>query len=117
LPLIEVQLEKRRGDLIFATLDLENWFFHVPVDEDSVKYTAFVTPNGHYEFLKSPFGLCIAPLVFQWVVNNVFRDILGKGFMLVYMDDLVVISNIKNKNIKRLKIVLKTVADYGLNIK
>jgi len=64
--------------MIFTTLDLENGFFHVPMDEDRVKYTAFVTSNGYYEFLKTPFGLYIAPPVFQWFVNYVFRDIIGK---------------------------------------
>jgi len=37
--------------------------------------------------------------------------------MLVYMDNLVVISNTINENIKSLMIVLKTAADHDLNIK
>jgi len=72
LPLIEDQLDKLRDAMKFTTLDLENGFFHLPMDEDSVKYTAFVTPNGHYEFLKIPFGLYVAPPVFQRFVNYQF---------------------------------------------
>jgi len=50
------QLGKLRGAMIFTMLDLENEFFHVPMDEDSFKYIAFITPNEQYEFLKTPFG-------------------------------------------------------------
>ncbi|KAK9751620.1 Reverse transcriptase (RNA-dependent DNA polymerase) [Popillia japonica] len=61
LPIIEDQIDKLANARIFTTLDLRNGFFHVPVTEDSVKYTSFVTPHGQYEFLKTPFGLCNAP--------------------------------------------------------
>jgi len=32
--------------LIDTTLDMMNGFFHVPIDEESRKFTAFVTHNG-----------------------------------------------------------------------
>lgn len=38
---------------VFSVIDLKNSFFHVPVEAGSVKYTAFVTPNSQYEFLKT----------------------------------------------------------------
>lgn len=52
LPLIEDQLDKLQGAKIFTTLDLENEFFHVAMDEESIKYTSFITPDAQYEFLK-----------------------------------------------------------------
>lgn len=64
LPLIDDQIDRLRGAVVFSTLDLRNGFFHVPVDEARVKYTSFVVPNGQYEFLRTPFGLCISPPVF-----------------------------------------------------
>lgn len=54
LPLIDDQLDQLQSARIFTTLDFENGFFHVEVDEDSRKYTAFITPDGQYEFLKMP---------------------------------------------------------------
>ena len=47
LPLIENLLDKLE-DAVFSTLDLKNGFFHVSVEKESRKYTAFVTPNGQY---------------------------------------------------------------------
>lgn len=64
LPLIEDQLDLLQGAKIYSMLDLKNGFFHVLVDEANRKYTAFVVPNEHYEFLKMPFDLCTSPTYF-----------------------------------------------------
>lgn len=64
LPLIDDQVDKLQGSIFFSVLDLKDGFFHVPISEDSIKYTAFIVPDGHYEFLKTPFGLCNSPAIF-----------------------------------------------------
>lgn len=61
---IDDVLDRLQKGKIFTTLDLEDGFFHVPVAEDSRKYTAFVTPDGQYEFKYVPFGICNSPAVF-----------------------------------------------------
>ena len=48
LPLIEDQLDKLQGARVFSTLDLKNGFLHVPIDESSQKYTAFIVSDGHF---------------------------------------------------------------------
>ncbi|KAF0736105.1 Transposon Ty3-G Gag-Pol polyprotein [Aphis craccivora] len=82
LPLIDDQIDRLRGAVIFSTLDLRNGFFHVSVDEPSVKYTSFVVPSSQYEFLRTPFGLCISPPVFQRYVNFIFRDLIRLGYFI-----------------------------------
>jgi len=46
LPLIDDQLDRLQGAKIFTTLDLKNGFFHVKVDENSRKFTAFIIPDS-----------------------------------------------------------------------
>ena len=58
LPLIEDQIDKLSSAKYFISLDMRNGFYQIPVALDSRKYTAFVTPTGHYEFIKIPFGIC-----------------------------------------------------------
>ncbi|KAH6584021.1 hypothetical protein BASA61_007784 [Batrachochytrium salamandrivorans] len=48
---------------------------------------------GQFEFLVMPFGLANAPAQFQRMMNTLFRDSIGK-FVLVYLDDIVVYSEI-----------------------
>lgn len=70
-------------------LDLENDFFHVPIDKSSQKYTAFIISDRHFEFLKVPFGLCNSPAVFQKYVNAIFRNLIASKTVLIYMDDVI----------------------------
>ncbi|XP_023289213.1 uncharacterized protein LOC111674140 [Orussus abietinus] len=116
LPLIEDHLDSLQGAKVFSTLDLKNGFFHVTVDKDSRKYTAFVVPDGQYEFLKVPFGLCNSPSVFQRYINSVFRELITAKIVLVYMDDLVVPSADCLSGLKALEMVLATAEQYGLLI-
>ena len=56
---------------------------------DSMSKMAFITPDGHYEFLRAPFGLANAPAVFQWVIDKMLGGMQNES-VLAYMDDLLV---------------------------
>lgn len=116
LPLIEDQLDMLQGSKLFSTLDLKNGFFHVKVEELSRKYTAFITPDGQYEFCRVPFGLANSPAVFQKFINNVFRQLISQNIVLAYMDDLIVPSIDSESGLDRLRTVLDTAANAGLII-
>lgn len=117
LPLIEDVLDRLQGAKYFSTIDLRNGFFHVPIAEDSIKYTAFVTHDGQYEFLKCPFGLCNSPAVFQRYISHIFRELTMQNIVLYYMDDLIITSADEVSGMERLKMVLSVAKDYGLEIK
>jgi len=103
LPIIENQINRLRGAKIFSSIDLQNGFFHVPMAEESRKYTAFIIPNGHYEFLRMPFGLCLASAYFQKYVNAVFGDLMARSIVTIYMDDLIISSVDYKEEIQYLK--------------
>lgn len=73
----------------FSKLDLKNGFFHISVAEESIKYTAFVTPLGHFEFLKMPFGLKVGPSRFQRFILDVFKKLTETGDLAIYLDDFL----------------------------
>lgn len=84
LPLIEDQLDSLQGARLYSTLDLKNGFFHIKVDEQSRKYTAFITPDGHYKFLRVPFDLCNSATIFQRFINIVFKDLIQEKIVLAF---------------------------------
>lgn len=116
LPMIDDVIDKLHSAEVFTTLDLKNVFFHVDVKENSRKYTAFVTHEGQYEFLKCPFGLTNSPSVFQRYIYNVFRQLLKYNTVVIYMDDLIIPSENEVQGIEKLKLVLQTAAEYGLEL-
>jgi hypothetical protein len=85
LPLIEDCLEYLDGKCWFSVLDLKSGFHQVQMSPESVKYTAFVTPNGQSEYLKMPFGLKNAPSVFQRFITSIFRDFLNRQEIMIYL--------------------------------
>lgn len=84
LPLIKDQLDLLQSTKMYSTLDLKNGFFHVGVSKDSRKYTSFIVPDGQYEFLQVPFGLCNSPSMFQRFINSVFKELIAKKVVLTY---------------------------------
>jgi len=54
VPIVKDVLEKLENAKMFTIMDLKNGFFHVPVEESSKKYTAFITKEGIFEFNRSP---------------------------------------------------------------
>ena len=48
---------KLSKDKYFSKIDLSKGYWQVPVAEADIANTAFITPDGSYEFLKMPFGM------------------------------------------------------------
>lgn len=116
LPIIEELFDKLGNGKVFTTLDLKNAFFHVDIDEKSRKYTSFVTDTAQYEFLKVPFGLCNSPSVFQRYVNNVFKNLLKDGTLIIYLDDIIIPAKDEYEGLEKLTRVLETASKFGLEL-
>lgn len=89
LPLISSAFELLQDAVIFSKFNLRNAYHFVRFREVDEWKTAFITPLGHYEYLVMPFGLTIAPAVFQNLINGVLRDMINK-FVFVYLDDILI---------------------------
>ncbi|XP_070141716.1 uncharacterized protein [Drosophila kikkawai] len=117
VPLIEEVLDKMQGAKYFSAFDLKNGFFHVEIDEPSRKYTAFVTKEGLFEFNRAPFGFCNSPAVFVRYVTYIFQQLINKGVMEMYIDDIVVFGRTVEVCLNNMQRVLKQAEQYGLDIK
>ncbi|KAL0902475.1 hypothetical protein ABMA27_000333 [Loxostege sticticalis] len=91
LPLIDDHISKLSKARYFTVLDMTAGFHQIPVAPDSIEKTAFVTPDGQFEFLRMPFGLCNAPPVFQRAISTALKPFVD-DFVLIYIDDVVIYS-------------------------
>ena len=88
LPIIDNILDHLGKAKFFSAFDLSSGFHHIPMESDSRKYTAFSTPEGHFEYERMPFGLNNAPATFQRMMDTALRGLIGK-ICFVYLDDIV----------------------------
>lgn len=107
LPNIEDLIDSLHGKRYFTKLDLKNGFYHIRVAERSIKYTAFTTPFGQYEFRYMPFGLKVAPPRFQRYINQILVELIRQTKVVAYMDDILVISETVEQHLEILKDVFK----------
>ena len=77
LPAIGDTLDHLGEVKFFSTFDLNSEFHHILMDPDSRKFTAFSTPEGHFEYLRMPLGLNNAPVIFQRMMDNALRGLIG----------------------------------------
>lgn len=113
LPRIDDALDRLRGARYFSTLDCDQAFHQIEVEENSKDKTAFVTPDGLYQYKVLPFGLSSSPATFQRLIDSV----LGRfkwTIALVYMDDVIIFSNSFEDHIKHLETVLSAIKKSGL---
>lgn len=115
LPRIDDALDCLQGAEFFSSLDLRSGYWQVPMADADRSKTAFVTPDGLYEFNVMPFGLCNAPATFERMMDNVLRGLKWKT-CLCYLDDIVVFSSDFDTHLERLKQVLTCLTSAGLQL-
>ncbi|CAF4410957.1 unnamed protein product, partial [Rotaria magnacalcarata] len=91
-PSAEELIYRLSGHSYFTKLDLKSGYFQIPIVESDKEKTAFVTPDGHYEFNVLAQGLMNAPASFQRVMNNLLAT--GRwDYVVIYLDDIVIFSH------------------------
>lgn len=113
LPLIQDQLDKLGKAKYFISIDMKNGLYQIPVSSESIKYTAFITPDGQFEFLKMPFGICNGPSVFQRAISKAVKHL---KFLLVYVDDLLIPFESISEGLEYLEQTLQALTDAGFTI-
>ena len=113
LPHAEHLLELVGNATYFSKLDLIAGYHQIGMQAESIKLTAFSTPEGLWEWAVMPFGLCNAPSTFQRAMNHIFRKYLGK-FLIVYLDDILIFSQSKSDHMNHLKLVFDCLKEHHL---
>ncbi|UYV66779.1 hypothetical protein LAZ67_4002838, partial [Cordylochernes scorpioides] len=113
LPRIDDALKTLSGSRYFSTMDMRSGYWQIEVDDKDREKTAFITPDGLYEFNVMPFGLCNAPATFERIIDNVLRG-LKWDMCLCYLDDIVVYGSTFKEHLTRLYKVLRFIQQAGL---
>jgi len=75
--------------------------------------TTFIAPYGRFCFNKLPFGISIAPEIFQRRINEVLHGLLG---VLCHIDDVLVYNKDAVEHETRLHATLKRIKEAGITL-
>lgn len=116
LPKISDLIDSFQGAKYFSAMDLTAGYHQVRLQPSDYEKTAVVTPFGLYEWRVCAFGLSNSPSVFQSVMNRTFQKYLN-DFVLIYLDDICILSKTPEEHLLHLEKVFQTLRESKLYAK
>ena len=116
LPLIEEFLDQVGGACVFSKINLTAGYNQVRIREEDIPKGTFRTKYGSYESLVMNFGMTNAPSTFVTLMNNIFREYLGKN-VVIYLDDIIIFSKTKKQHHQDLRKTLEKLRQNQLYAK
>ena len=95
---------------MFSKVALSQAYQQPPLDKELKKLVVINTQKG-FQYTRLPFGISLAPGIFQRVMESVLQGIPG---MIVYLDDILVSATTEEEHLQRLEMVFNPLEKAGL---
>lgn len=106
-----------KKDCYFASIDLKDAYFSIPVHQDSRRLLRFLWEGKDYQFSCLPQGLSSSPRIFTKLLKPVYAYLRKKGYTIVgYIDDSILIAESKEKLQKAIDESLTLLDGLGFTI-
>ena len=109
-------LDQLRGARVYSKIDLRTGYHQLRVGDIDIPKAAFRTRYGHFEFTMMPFGLTNALAAFMDLMHRAFQPYLNQ-FVVVFVDDILIYSQLEWEHEYHLRIVLQLLRDHQLYAK
>ncbi|USP79372.1 retrotransposon nucleocapsid protein [Curvularia clavata] len=116
LPLIMESLDRLAEAKFYTKLDVREAYHRVRIKEGDEWKIAFRTRYGHFEYTVMPFGLINAPVQFQAYIYYILAGLVDVS-CIVYLDDILVFSNIEEEHERHVREVLNRLREAKLYLK
>lgn len=113
MPRIEDLIDEVSGATYLTKIDLLKGFYQVPLTQRAREASAFVTPDGLYEYTVMPFGMRNSGSTFQRLANWLVSDLPEAR---AYVDDIVIASKTWQQHLKSLEALLKKLTQANLTV-
>jgi len=98
----------------FTKLDIYWGFNNVWIKSGDEWKAAFCTNYGLFEPLVMFFGMTNSPVTFQTMMNDIFQDLIAKGIVVVYLDNILIFTWTVEQHVKAIWKVLEILAKHKL---
>ena len=110
-------VDRVRDCKFFTALDINSAFWHIKLEKESRKYTAFVTQKHHFQWKVLPFGLKNSPAIFQRILASILRKNNLSDFAINYLDDILIFSSSIDKHLKHVRKVIQALKKENFKLK
>ena len=97
LPLISDIMDKVKNTKYFTKMDVRLGYNNVRIHKGDEWKAAFKTKFRLFEPLVMFFGLCNSLATFQHMMDNIFIVQTTKGWLIIYMDDMLILAETMEK--------------------
>jgi len=113
-PLISKVVSQLRRTRYFTKLDIYWSFNNICIKPRDEWKAAFHTNYGLFEPLVMFFGMTNSPTTFQTMMNNIFRTLIAKEIVVVYLDDILIFTKMEEEHERAVRRVLEILAEHKL---
>jgi len=117
LPLITDLIDNMWSKRVFTKMDLWWGFNNIRIKKGDEWKGAFTTHMGSFEPTVMFFGMTNSPAMFQAMMNEILRDMINKGKVAAFVDDMLVETEIEERHNKIVEEVLKRLEENDLYVK
>jgi len=89
----------------------------VRIKEEDKWKAAFTTHVGSYEPMVMFFGMTNSPAIFQGMMNKILRDMINKGKVVAFVDDILIGTEMEEGHDEIVKEVLRRLEKNDLYVK
>ncbi len=117
LPLISELMDKLQCTKYFSKLNVQWGYNNVHIRTGDEWKAAFRTNRGLFEPTVMFFGLMNSPATFQWMMNDIFKDLIVSGAVTIYLNNILIMSKTKEEHHHITWEVLKVLRKHKLFFK
>jgi len=114
LPLISKLMLQLHRAKYFTKLDVYWSFNNIHIKSKDEWKATFYTNHGLFEPLVIIFGITNSLAIFQTMMNNIFRDLIAKGIVVVYLDNILIFTRTVEQHAKAVWRILEILAEHKL---
>ncbi|MBW0501693.1 hypothetical protein O181_041408 [Austropuccinia psidii MF-1] len=115
IPRIQETLTQLSRDKYITSMDALKGFHQHFWTPKANKLLRIITHCGIYEYLRMPFGVKNAPSHYQRMMNTIFPTELYKGWLIIYIDHMIICSESWSLHLETLERLLEK--DSRVNMK
>ena len=117
LPLIMELIDNMGSKKVFTKIDLRWGFNNMRIKEGDKWKGVFTMHIGFFEPTVMFFGMTNLPATFQVIMNEILRDLINKGKVAAFVDDVLIGTETEEEHDKIVEEILRRLEENDLYIK